>query len=210
GPLSVQEDWIKHLQRHIMNASVPHTGAGMVEVTCLPKDPPSSPEPQTTPPPLTQPAVCQYFVHSSSVALGAHVTGAVFPLCLRTYAQICTTESVGTVSAGIIPPVWGCSVTRGCDALCGIWESRSSRAYSLGGPDEEEGCDEIAASCMRKEGEEREHRTSSSIQAGEVAVRRLIGGEDRGHVEVMEHAHEQLALIPPRPAPPSIQRPYSL
>ncbi|XP_067108838.1 zinc finger protein 644a [Osmerus mordax] len=41
GPLSVQEDWIKHLQRHIMNTSVPHTGASMVEVTSLPKDPPS-------------------------------------------------------------------------------------------------------------------------------------------------------------------------
>ncbi|XP_029309113.1 zinc finger protein 644a isoform X2 [Cottoperca gobio] len=39
GPLSVQEDWIKHLQRHIMNASVPHTGLGMVEVTTLPRDP---------------------------------------------------------------------------------------------------------------------------------------------------------------------------
>lgn len=38
GPLSVQEDWIKHLQRHIMNTAVPHTGAGMVEVTSLPKD----------------------------------------------------------------------------------------------------------------------------------------------------------------------------
>ncbi|XP_019958123.2 zinc finger protein 644a [Paralichthys olivaceus] len=38
GPLSVQEDWIKHLQRHIMNTSVPHTGLGMVEVTSLPKD----------------------------------------------------------------------------------------------------------------------------------------------------------------------------
>ncbi|XP_029930193.1 zinc finger protein 644a [Myripristis murdjan] len=41
GPLSVQEDWIKHLQRHIMNTSVPHTGLGMVEVTSLPKDPPT-------------------------------------------------------------------------------------------------------------------------------------------------------------------------
>ncbi|KAM7400962.1 hypothetical protein PAMA_005251 [Pampus argenteus] len=39
GPLSVQEDWIKHLQRHIMNTSVPHTGLGMVEVTSLPTDP---------------------------------------------------------------------------------------------------------------------------------------------------------------------------
>ncbi|KAG7525501.1 zinc finger protein 644-like [Solea senegalensis] len=39
GPLSVQEDWIKHLQRHIMNTSVPHTGLGMVEVTSLPMDP---------------------------------------------------------------------------------------------------------------------------------------------------------------------------
>ncbi|KAJ8406417.1 hypothetical protein AAFF_G00306480 [Aldrovandia affinis] len=57
GPLSVQEDWIKHLQRHIMNTSVPRTGAGMVEVTSLPKDPPSSPERQTTPPPpVTQEA----------------------------------------------------------------------------------------------------------------------------------------------------------
>ncbi|XP_038574295.1 zinc finger protein 644a [Micropterus salmoides] len=36
GPLSVQEDWIKHLQRHIMNTSVPHTGLGMVEVTAPP------------------------------------------------------------------------------------------------------------------------------------------------------------------------------
>lgn len=36
GPLSVQEDWIKHLQRHIMNTSVPHTGLGMVEVTSQP------------------------------------------------------------------------------------------------------------------------------------------------------------------------------
>ncbi|KAG7227174.1 hypothetical protein INR49_013973 [Caranx melampygus] len=41
GPLSVQEDWIKHLQRHIMNTSVPHTGLGMVEVTSLPIDPPT-------------------------------------------------------------------------------------------------------------------------------------------------------------------------
>ncbi|XP_023137892.1 zinc finger protein 644a [Amphiprion ocellaris] len=41
GPLSVQEDWIKHLQRHIMNTSVPHTGLGMVEVTSLPTDPPT-------------------------------------------------------------------------------------------------------------------------------------------------------------------------
>ncbi|XP_037642625.1 zinc finger protein 644a isoform X2 [Sebastes umbrosus] len=41
GPLSVQEDWIKHLQRHIMNTSVPHTGLGMVEVTALSTDPPT-------------------------------------------------------------------------------------------------------------------------------------------------------------------------
>lgn len=39
GPLSVQEDWIKHLQRHIMNTSVPHTGLSMVEVPLLPTDP---------------------------------------------------------------------------------------------------------------------------------------------------------------------------
>lgn len=36
GPLSVQEDWIKHLQRHIMNTSVPHTGLGMIEVASPP------------------------------------------------------------------------------------------------------------------------------------------------------------------------------
>ncbi|XP_056149003.1 zinc finger protein 644a [Lampris incognitus] len=41
GPLSVQEDWIKHLQRHIMNTGVPHTGLGMVDVTLLPKDAPT-------------------------------------------------------------------------------------------------------------------------------------------------------------------------
>ncbi|XP_024124386.1 zinc finger protein 644a [Oryzias melastigma] len=40
GPLSVQEDWIKHLQRHIMNTGVPHTGLGMVEVTPLITEPP--------------------------------------------------------------------------------------------------------------------------------------------------------------------------
>ncbi|XP_023672442.2 zinc finger protein 644 [Paramormyrops kingsleyae] len=49
GPLSVQEDWIKHLQRHIMNTGVPRTGAGMVEVTSVPKDPPSPPQEQTPP-----------------------------------------------------------------------------------------------------------------------------------------------------------------
>ncbi|XP_037132518.1 zinc finger protein 644a [Syngnathus acus] len=36
GPLSVQEDWIKHLQRHIMNTSIPRTGLAMVEVSSLP------------------------------------------------------------------------------------------------------------------------------------------------------------------------------
>jgi len=41
GPLSVQEDWIKHLQRHIMNTGVPHTGLGMVEVTSSPVEPPT-------------------------------------------------------------------------------------------------------------------------------------------------------------------------
>ncbi|XP_026141054.1 zinc finger protein 644-like [Carassius auratus] len=54
GPLSVQEDWIKHLQRHIMNTAVPHTGAGMVEVI-LPKD--SCPNTVTVP--LAQPSVMQ-------------------------------------------------------------------------------------------------------------------------------------------------------
>ncbi|XP_050011648.1 zinc finger protein 644 isoform X6 [Alexandromys fortis] len=41
GPLSVQEDWIKHLQRHIVNANIPRTGAGMVEVTSLLRKPAS-------------------------------------------------------------------------------------------------------------------------------------------------------------------------
>ncbi|XP_010891809.2 zinc finger protein 644a [Esox lucius] len=48
GPLSVQEDWIKHLQRHIMNTSVPHTGAGMREITSMPKNPSSPTERQTS------------------------------------------------------------------------------------------------------------------------------------------------------------------
>ncbi|KAJ3595530.1 hypothetical protein NHX12_004833 [Muraenolepis orangiensis] len=39
GPLSVQEDWIKHLQRHIMNTGVPHTGLSMVEVSMQPQEP---------------------------------------------------------------------------------------------------------------------------------------------------------------------------
>lgn len=41
GPLTVQEDWIKHLQRHIVNANLPRTGAGMVEVEPLLKKLPS-------------------------------------------------------------------------------------------------------------------------------------------------------------------------
>ncbi|XP_051556747.1 zinc finger protein 644-like isoform X1 [Myxocyprinus asiaticus] len=49
GPLSVQEDWIKHLQRHIMNTAVPHTGAGMVEVTSFPKDSCPNTEPHAQP-----------------------------------------------------------------------------------------------------------------------------------------------------------------
>ncbi|KAI1883291.1 hypothetical protein AGOR_G00243690 [Albula goreensis] len=82
GPLSVQEDWIKHLQRHIMNASVPHTGAGMVEVTCLPKDPLLPRAPDYTPPTHTTGVLSHGTSADSlfhfSVALGAHVTGAVF------------------------------------------------------------------------------------------------------------------------------------
>ncbi|XP_073499283.1 zinc finger protein 644 isoform X5 [Phyllobates terribilis] len=39
GPLSVQEDWIKHLQRHIVNANLPRSGAGMVEVEPILKTP---------------------------------------------------------------------------------------------------------------------------------------------------------------------------
>ncbi|XP_068445613.1 zinc finger protein 644 [Clinocottus analis] len=35
GPLSIQEDWIKHLQRHLLHTSVPHSGSGMVEVLGL-------------------------------------------------------------------------------------------------------------------------------------------------------------------------------
>ncbi|XP_042273662.1 zinc finger protein 644 [Thunnus maccoyii] len=35
GPLSIQEDWIKHLQRHLLNTSVPYSGTGMVEVLGL-------------------------------------------------------------------------------------------------------------------------------------------------------------------------------
>ncbi|XP_028817913.1 zinc finger protein 644 isoform X2 [Denticeps clupeoides] len=53
GPLSVQEDWIKHLQRHLMHTSVPRMGAGMVEVTAVcrecPAPPPAPPE-QVLPP----------------------------------------------------------------------------------------------------------------------------------------------------------------
>uniref|UniRef100_A0A8C2ZMS0 Wiz C-terminal zinc finger domain-containing protein n=1 Tax=Cyclopterus lumpus TaxID=8103 RepID=A0A8C2ZMS0_CYCLU len=33
GPLSIQEDWIKHLQRHLLHTRVPHSGPGMVEHT---------------------------------------------------------------------------------------------------------------------------------------------------------------------------------
>ncbi|XP_060890775.1 zinc finger protein 644 [Labrus mixtus] len=35
GPLSIQEDWIRHLQRHLLHTSVPHSGSGMVEVLDL-------------------------------------------------------------------------------------------------------------------------------------------------------------------------------
>ncbi|XP_026882146.2 zinc finger protein 644 isoform X1 [Electrophorus electricus] len=38
GPQSVQEDWVKHLQRHLMHTSVPGTGVGMVEVTAVCED----------------------------------------------------------------------------------------------------------------------------------------------------------------------------
>uniref|UniRef100_A0A8C7Q1J3 Zinc finger protein 644b n=1 Tax=Oncorhynchus mykiss TaxID=8022 RepID=A0A8C7Q1J3_ONCMY len=41
GPLSIQEDWLRHLQRHLMHTSVPRTGAGMVEVLRLHKETPS-------------------------------------------------------------------------------------------------------------------------------------------------------------------------
>ncbi|XP_029285983.1 zinc finger protein 644 [Cottoperca gobio] len=35
GPLSIQEDWIKHLQRHLLHTSVPQSGTAMVEVLGL-------------------------------------------------------------------------------------------------------------------------------------------------------------------------------
>ncbi|XP_041861536.1 zinc finger protein 644 [Melanotaenia boesemani] len=35
GPLSVQEEWIKHLQRHLLQTSMPHSGMRMVEVLGL-------------------------------------------------------------------------------------------------------------------------------------------------------------------------------
>ncbi|XP_029942753.1 zinc finger protein 644-like [Salarias fasciatus] len=35
GPSSVQEDWIKHLQRHLLHSTVPHSGSRMVEVLGL-------------------------------------------------------------------------------------------------------------------------------------------------------------------------------
>ncbi|XP_040040669.2 zinc finger protein 644 [Gasterosteus aculeatus] len=38
GPLSVQGDWIKHLQRHLLHTGVPHSGTGMVEVLGLGRD----------------------------------------------------------------------------------------------------------------------------------------------------------------------------
>ncbi|XP_051569106.1 zinc finger protein 644-like isoform X1 [Myxocyprinus asiaticus] len=46
GPQSIQEDWIKHLQRHLMHTSISGMGAGMVEVSALCKElsSPSSPE----------------------------------------------------------------------------------------------------------------------------------------------------------------------
>ncbi|XP_059427185.1 zinc finger protein 644-like [Carassius carassius] len=46
GPQSIQEDWIKHLQRHLMHTSIPGIGAGMVEVSALCKElcSPSPPE----------------------------------------------------------------------------------------------------------------------------------------------------------------------
>ncbi|CAB1332106.1 unnamed protein product [Coregonus sp. 'balchen'] len=46
GPLSIQEDWLRHLQRHLMHTSVPRTGAGMVEVLGLHKETPSLPPQQ--------------------------------------------------------------------------------------------------------------------------------------------------------------------
>ncbi|XP_057193334.1 zinc finger protein 644 isoform X2 [Triplophysa rosa] len=38
GPQSVQEDWIKHLQRHLMHTSIPGMGTGMVEVSAMCKE----------------------------------------------------------------------------------------------------------------------------------------------------------------------------
>ncbi|KAI2663516.1 Zinc finger protein 644 [Labeo rohita] len=54
GPQSIQEDWIKHLQRHLMHTSIPGVGAGMVEVSALCKElcspsPPRAPASGYTP-----------------------------------------------------------------------------------------------------------------------------------------------------------------
>lgn len=38
GPQSVQEDWIKHLQRHLMHTRIPGMGTGMVEVSAMCKE----------------------------------------------------------------------------------------------------------------------------------------------------------------------------
>ncbi|KAM9482242.1 zinc finger protein 644 isoform 1-T3 [Clarias gariepinus] len=39
GPQCVQEDWVKHLQRHLMHTAVKGTGAGMVEVPAVCEEP---------------------------------------------------------------------------------------------------------------------------------------------------------------------------
>ncbi|MCJ8729638.1 hypothetical protein PDJAM_G00108770 [Pangasius djambal] len=39
GPQCVQEDWVKHLQRHLMHTAVRGTGAGMVEVPAVCEEP---------------------------------------------------------------------------------------------------------------------------------------------------------------------------
>ncbi|KAM7410568.1 hypothetical protein PAMA_001819 [Pampus argenteus] len=42
GPLSIQEDWIKHLQRHLLHTSVPYSGTGMIHGQYFPLVPVSS------------------------------------------------------------------------------------------------------------------------------------------------------------------------
>ncbi|KAJ7986419.1 hypothetical protein DPEC_G00339700 [Dallia pectoralis] len=67
GPLSVQEDWIKHLQRHLMHSSVPHIGTGMMEVLGPHREMPCSPSS------LNQPMSDEHYTPHKPVTHHAHV-----------------------------------------------------------------------------------------------------------------------------------------